>query len=487
MKKTRNLMTCWFGYLAAVVLFVSFTSPARATTYYLSATGNDASSGLSVGSAWLTPKHNLTCGDVILATASNAYSNGNFGAGSWGTVNCPGGDNVAWLKCVTFDACKILIPASNTQQAGMSPSSSYWGIQGWEVSNLSTASNSLWCFGTFPRLNSVHHIIFANNVANVCPLASFGGGSNGIFGTDYLVIVGNISYRGGTSNTGCGSGIDVFSPVATDAAPGTHIFIAGNLSYASTNPSASNCWDGNGIILDTFDGHTTAGLSPYAQQTVVENNFSLANGGVGIQVEYSSPADYNNPPSGAVYGAVYVRNNTMWGNGLGSYAYGSPDCAEYRVFKASNTYATGNLAVTSQKSCYGAWSANNAYVANVANSTDSVVGNWGYSAWGYDDEMVGSNGFSYGSNTFGVNPQLSNPQTPGAPSCSAYGSAPACMATVISNFAPKLLAAQGYGYQTPSSKSTYDPLFPQWVCNVNLPTGLVTMGCAKSNKGTAGH
>jgi hypothetical protein len=51
------------------------------------------------------------------------------------------------------------------------------------------------------------------------------------------------------------------------------------------------------------------------------------------------------------------------------------------------------------------------------------------------------------------------------------------MATVISDFTPTAGGAAGYGYQIPSVTPTFDPLFPQWLCNVNLPAGLVTMGC----------
>jgi hypothetical protein len=51
------------------------------------------------------------------------------------------------------------------------------------------------------------------------------------------------------------------------------------------------------------------------------------------------------------------------------------------------------------------------------------------------------------------------------------------MATVIANFTPTNEAASGYGYQIPGAAQIYDPLFPQWLCNVNLPAGLVTMGC----------
>src|SRR6202043_725660 len=46
--------------------------------------------------------------------------------------------------------------------------------------------------------------------------------------------------------------------------------------------------------------------------------------------------------------------------------------------------------------------------------------------------------------------------------------------------------AKAYGYQVPSTTSVSDPLFPQWLCNVNLPAGLVTMGCGGTPPPPAG-
>src|ERR1700746_1912547 len=97
-------------------LLLLLASPAWATTYFLapaSAGGNDANSGTSAGSPWLSPNHSLNCGDVIIAAASNSYSASNFGFGEWGTVTCPGGNNVAWLECAAFDACKINTSSQN--------------------------------------------------------------------------------------------------------------------------------------------------------------------------------------------------------------------------------------------------------------------------------------------------------------------------------------------------------------------------------------
>jgi hypothetical protein len=50
------------------------------------------------------------------------------------------------------------------------------------------------------------------------------------------------------------------------------------------------------------------------------------------------------------------------------------------------------------------------------------------------------------------------------------------MGTIIADFQPTT-GASAYGYQTPASGNVSDPLFPKWLCNVNLPKGLVTMGC----------
>ena len=473
-----------------LVLLWSVGLPCRATTYYLSPSGSDSSNGLSANASWLTPNHPVNCGDTIQAAPSAAYLNWNFQ--TWGVVNCPGGNNVAWLRCATFDGCKVQIPAGSANSGGMLISNSYWGIQGWEVDNYTNSYNSLSCFGTSVGKASVHHVIFANNIASTCPLAAYGGGSAGQKGTDYLIIVGNIAYNAGTSNTGCGSNIDIFSPVASDNAAGTHIFVAGNFSWHSVNPANANCYDGEGIILDTFDGHTTPGLAPYTGQAVIENNFSLANGGPGILVEYNSPLDYGNGavPAGVGQGAVYVLNNTVWGNSTGvgangNYAMGSPDCGEYRAFQIQNTHASGNLAVTNAAQCYGnTWMNNGQYdkpnyslVMRATDGTSTVNANWAFSSFGLNQNVLSASGFVFGSNVLGTDPHLANPVAPGAPNCSGFADVPHCMASVVANFTPLNPAAKSYGYQVPRSTSTYDPLFPQWLCNANLPGGLVTMGC----------
>jgi hypothetical protein len=92
------------------LLLTILSVPVSATQYYLATAaggGSDSNNGLSAGAPWLTPNHAVNCGDVITTTASTAYDSTNFQTGKWGTVTCTAGNNVARLKCATFDACKI--------------------------------------------------------------------------------------------------------------------------------------------------------------------------------------------------------------------------------------------------------------------------------------------------------------------------------------------------------------------------------------------
>ena len=459
----------------AVVLLCTYALPACGTTYYLSPSGNDANSGTSASAPWLSPYHALNCGDVILAAASSSYSYGHFGLGSWGPVTCASGNNVAWLKCAAFDACKISVP-DGTHAFGMGVSASYWGVQGWEVSNLESDPNGLGCFTAQPANGSspsIHHVIFANNVASTCSLAGFGGGkaAGGTSSIDYYVAIGNISYNAGTSNQGCGSGIGVLAPADSDTVPGTHIFVAGNFVYSTAGPG--KCFDANGISLDSFDGRGEMPAS-YDQQAVVENNITVGNQGVGVRVQYN---DSGNGPN---HGPIYVVHNTMWGNSNSWNQYGSPDCGEFQMFKSVNTYVLLNLAATNQQGCYN--DPDNplaAYTVKQAYPSDFVMLNWGYSATGTNTQAINSPYYAFGpQNVLGVDPQYTNPSIPSAPNCGAFSSAAACMSGLVSNFVPKAAGASTFGYQQPSTVSSPDPFYPHWLCSVNLPDGLVTPSCS---------
>ena len=295
----------------------SFTITIAPVTYYLSPNGSDSNSGLSTSLPWLTPDHPLNCGDVISA-ASGTYSAANFNTGKWGTVTCPAGNNVAWLQCATFDTCKI----ASANSDGMWVDQSYWGVQGWEITTNTNIYGA--CFHAGPGTSApatISHIIFANDVANGC----MGGGftaydSSTTASVDYIVYIGNIAYKSAQGNGVCFSGFNIYQPIASDTAAGTHMFVAGNYSYSNLDPdpcAGTAPTDGEGIILDTFD-FTQGGGTPYTQQAVVENNIVVNNGGRGIEVLNNS--------AGTSHSAIFITQNTSWGN------LTDPNQSQYRLW-----------------------------------------------------------------------------------------------------------------------------------------------------------
>jgi hypothetical protein len=443
-------------------------------TYYLATTadgGNDANSGLSRDEPWLSPNHSINCGDVIIAAPSTSYDSANFTYGHWGTVTCPGGNNVAWVQCATFDTCKV---TSSRGNPGITVDNNYWGVQGWEVKI--TEDTYAGCFSASANYSTKltsHHIIFANDIANGC----FEGGlsassSNSASGVDYIAFIGNIVYDAAKGNRyGCNSGVFVYQPVQYDSAPGTHIYVAGNFSWGNvdTNPCGGGIpTDGMGVSIDTPDGSQGGYSTPYTSQIVVDNNILLINGGRGFQV-------FNNS-AGSQHAPIYVRHNTSWGNNTDTHQI-NPLCSEMLSNVTLNVQEFLNIAATnSATNCSG-----NAYYAFYMNSgdiTNHVYSNVGWSEIGSYSHATSSFGFTFDNdNLFGTNPAFANAVAPGAPSCGSATSVPNCMAKVIANFTPTNPAATSYGYQIPGSGQTYDPLFPQWLCRVTLPGGLVTEGC----------
>lgn len=451
-------------------------SPSWATSYFISPTGSDGAAGTSTGTAWLSPNHALNCGDTITA-ASGSYSAANFAGGKWGTVTCPGSNNVAWLICATFDACKISTTAALN---GMTIDHSYWGVTGWEI----TTSGQNWttCFNAdAPNTSTViHHIIFANDIANGCEGGGFSFYNNGVGGSlDYLVLVGNIAYNAAQGSLNCFSGISVFEPLNADTVAGTHIYIAGNYSYGNFNPAtcASTApTDGEGIIIDTPDQRDNSGGAVYTQQIVVQNNILVGNGGRGILLANNS--------MGSTHAPTYVVHNTNYGNNQSTTGASFVCGFQGEIGETSflNATATANLDMTSgANGCSSAavW----AFSMSTGDGTDTVSGNWLYSAASNTTFLSSSTGFSYGSNSTGTSPAFTSTTIPGAPSCTGQTNVATCMATMISNFTPTASGSTSYGYQSVSNTSITDSLFPVWLCpstavlNPNIPLGLITPGC----------
>ena len=293
-------------------------------------------------------------------------------------------------------------------------------------------------------------------------------------GVDYISVVGNIVYNSSGTSAYCATGIEIYEPVAYDSQPGTHIFVAGNFSYANVEPTSCGGnapGDGEGVEFDAWDGSQT-GTPMYSQRGVIDNNVFLANGGPGIEV-------FRNSTDTTPNSTIYILHNTVWGNNsnpsevVPAYLVG-----EILTYSAKNIQVFENIAVTSAVESGAASRPIYAYWISNGNNTDNFYQNVGSAVGGTVNGTYGSSGFAYApNNLFGINPEFPNPVVPGSPNCRLATSVPNCMAAVIANFMPAEAAATAYGYQLPSASQTDDPLFPRWLCNVNLPVGLVTMGC----------
>jgi len=465
-----NLLVRGFIRFTGIFLFLSLFSPASlfATTYYLAPAangGSDSHNGLSSSSPWLTPKHNLNCGDVILAKPSSSYASNNFNSGRWGNVSCPSANNVAWLQCETFDACKIW-----STSEGINVDHSFWGVQGWEVT---VASGNGFCFGAAPSSANwvtIHHIIFANNVANKCQAGGFVTYPSGKVGVDYVTIIGNIAYDAIQGGDECYNGISIYEPVQSDWKAGTHIYVADNIAWGNFQPDycgGVKAWGGDGIIFDTFDG-SQSGLPSYDGQTVAKNNIVISNGGHGIEVQ--------NNVRGSSHAPIYLEYNTSWNNEINYKQQVNHLCAEVLLNSAYNVQEAYNLVATSSATqCAG-----NPIYALSAYTVNSSVSSYENFAYGYDGRNTtayATGGFAYSSNnTLGQYPYLHNAYTPGAPYCSGTGTVANCMSWLMTDMTAEAASAASKGHQWPGNKP-YDPLFPAWVCNVGLPEGLIAKGC----------
>jgi hypothetical protein len=389
-------------------------------------------------------------------------------------VRCTAANNVAWLKCASFDACKITSQTSN----GMQITSSYWGVQGWEVSIDAASSNQFSCFAIVPNNGSpIHHIVLADNIANGCNGDGFTAANTNVTSFDYIAFVGNIAYNGARGSRSCASGLSMYQPVEYDSLPGTHLYVAGNIAWGNVNPDTCGgtaATDGEGVIIDTMDWSQNLGLGrPYSGQVLVDNNLLVFNGGRGMEL-------YNNSSGGAPYAHVLLRGNTSYGNNLSTSNAGYA-CAELSVNSAVQSSSYNNLLVASRATgCQSnaLWGATVLY----GDGTDRVYSNFIYSVAGNNTSTSNSGSFAFETNSTGIDPAFRNPIEAGAPNCGSAVSTTSCMATLIANFTPANQIAKAYGYQLPSTSPVYDPTFPQWLCSVNLPGGLVTMGCQPSTE-----
>ncbi|WP_156180796.1 hypothetical protein [Bradyrhizobium sp. LTSPM299] len=473
--------------------------------YYISPTGSDLKDGLTPATAWATPKHNVVCGDVLIAADGN-YDQGQFGHASYGSdrgnfgavSNCPsttggidgtGGIYFAILMCAGPDlmSCRVNGGSGPAFDIGRGN----WAVEGFWATQKADAERA--CYGSLGTVTGTtwHHVAFINNIASGCDLAGFDTGNIGIpnAGPDQTAFVGGIVFNGARSlgrYRRCGSAISLIPAGATDDSPGTHVYVSQNFLYRSINATDPNqCTvtgdanhphsDGNGIIFDTWAGNS------YPYQAVVANNVIWGNGNACFQAF---------PGGGAGWidrAPINVLNNTCYNNNQDSRAHCAGELYLHGVYPtATGIYSvSNNIFLGTLTSCGGggygpivsAW-VENAGKQPLSNSNVSISGNYIWnnhppttsSAGGkntvvYNGRSNGSDHWVFGANTFD-NPGLTNPSElpTEAPDCAGYANTVSCMNAKYSvyNLVKPTIAPMSVGYQPPGS-CTPDPYYPMWL------------------------
>jgi parallel beta-helix repeat protein len=227
----------------------------------------------------------------------------------------------------------------------------------------------------------------------------FGQSGIDLVSGEYFYLLHNLSYNNsGVTCDAQGSGIGIvapkafaeYRPTSADFAYGPfHNVVAWNVSHDNqlTNcGTAANPYDtdGNGIIMDTFNGAGSNNVI-YPYQSLVAFNVTYRNGGKGIHV-----FNTNN---------VTVANNTAYDNNLDPFNRGQ-DRGEIDIAGGRNNFVINNIAYpvpatsTSDPRCQGT---NPCYlktnVAFLGGSNGGVTNHW-------------SNNISFGGSApFGLGPQ----------------------------------------------------------------------------------
>jgi hypothetical protein len=365
--------------------------------FYVAPTGLDSNDG-SQGSPWLTIQNadssSRTGGDCI-NVAPGTYAAGATVTHGGSTASATG--YVAY-RCQTLDGCVITesdhgFAIAQATSAAQSNVTNYVIFDGFELAASSPVTYGQGIEVSASGANSAglfesHHVWVIN-----CKIHGYGQSGMQMNDGEYLYAIHNIVY--GNARVTCdaqGSGISFveakaipgsYAPTADDTnnpAMGLlgpnfpfHNVVSWNVTYDNALTgcgSASNAYDtdGNGIIMDTFNGAGEENVA-YPSQTLVAFNVSYDNGGGGVHVFRS---EY-----------VTVANNTCYDNYLDPYNNGSARACIDSTGSYGDTFLN-NIAVAipaSTSMCaysvapYAMW--NNAYIGSPpsSSSTADVFGN----------------------------------------------------------------------------------------------------------------
>jgi hypothetical protein len=219
------------------------------------------------------------------------------------------------FRAATQGGAKVV---STDQYTGFTVAASYVIVDGFDLED--TGTGSAFGAGTNTLVDGkvivYHHIEAIRNIAH-----DSGGAGISAIHSDYIRFEQNIVYGNSSRSDYGDSGIDLWEAQASDTVPGFHIVIRNNYAYLNIESDipADLQTDGEGIIVDSFDyADATYGTTPYAQETLIENNVIWGNGGRGIEAAGGEPTSY-----------VTIRNNTVFDNNRQQQEYPGAEIVSY--------------------------------------------------------------------------------------------------------------------------------------------------------------
>jgi parallel beta-helix repeat protein len=328
---------------ATLLALCALGAMSHAATYYVAPSGSDTNNG-STAKPWKTlgrANQLVSPGDTVIVRAGT-YT-GDITLSRGGTAS-----RYVTYASETIGGAKI----RGTGYSAIQVSANYIRIIGFDI----VAKD-----GHGIDAQDVHHVVFSKNIAHDC-----GGSGISANRTDYVTIDGNTTFQNSATNGYQCSGISIYQARAiSDAKPGFHNVVSGNVSYDNIAKFPGEHTDGNGIIIDDF--HNGQGDGPhvnYPYATLVENNICYRNGSKGIQVYVSDN--------------VTVRNNTVYWNNRDNQNTGTWR-GELNNQEGRNNVWANNIAVTNL-----AFNANNTAILcgggdGFDDSSTVFVGNLTYS------------------------------------------------------------------------------------------------------------
>ena len=316
--------------------------------FYVSPSGNDGAAGTQAA-PWKTIQHadnaagGRVAGDCV-NVAPGTYATGLRATHGGGAATA---DGYVVYRCQTLNGCKITSTGGVAAPSGLTIVSSGSGPNFIVIDGFELAASSQVTYGVgvmifdggnpaFP--NTSHHIWVINNIVH-----GFGQSGIDIGSGEYFYLLHNLSYNNsGVTCDAQGSGIGIvvpkafagYRPTSADLALGPfHNVVAWNVSHDNQLTkcgTAANPYDtdGNGIIMDTFNGAGGNNVI-YPYQSLVAFNVTYRNGTKGIHVFRS----YN----------VTVANNTAYDNNQDPFNRGQGR-AEIDIAGGQNNFVINNIA-----------------------------------------------------------------------------------------------------------------------------------------------